>query len=161
MVKHRTMQSVGAGLLGLAAGLTACLCLASASAWAAPTAQAARTLNITEYAKLHLVRKSGSTLYERGTATGTLPGTVSARFLVSVTKVTGSVTIYPRGGGSLTINVVGYPQSTGVNSRFKGSMAVRSGTGKYRNAVGSGSFEGTVNRRSWAANVTAKARLTY
>lgn len=161
MVNHRTMRSLGAGLLGLAAGLAACLCLTSASAWAAPTAHASRTLSITEYANLHLVRKSGSTLYERGTASGTLPGNVSARFQVSVTKVTGSVTIYPRGGGSLTINVVGYPQSAGTVARFKGSMAVRSGTGRYRNAVGNGSFEGTVNRRSWAANVTAKARLTY
>jgi hypothetical protein len=112
-------------------------------------------------ASLHLVRKSGSTLYEQGTATGTLPGSVTARFETSITKVTGSVTFYPRGGGTLTINVVGYPTSVGSLARFSGSLAVRSGTGRFSNAVGSGTFSGTVNRRTWAATVTARAQLRY
>ncbi|HST39740.1 MAG TPA: autotransporter [Conexibacter sp.] len=124
-------------------------------------AHAARTLNITEHADLNLTRRSGSTLWHTGTATGTLPGTVSARFEMTLTKVTGSVTIRPRSGGSLTINVVGYAQSTGVNARFTGNMAVRKGTGRYKNAVGSGTFDGTVNRRTFDATVTAKAKLTY
>jgi hypothetical protein len=129
-------------------------------AFVVPTVAQARTINIREAVRLHLVRKSGNTLYESGTATGTLPGNVSARFEVSLTRVTGTVTIYPR-GGSLTISVSGRPRSSGVNARFGGSMRVVRGTGKYRGASGSGQFEGVVNRRSWAAAVNATARLTY
>lgn len=127
-----------------------------------PSAHAARrTLNLSGTAYLHLVRKSGNVLYERGTATGTLPGTVTARLVTGVARVTGTVTFYPRGGGSLTLSAVGYPQSASVVTRFSGSCAVRSGTGRFRRAVGSGSFSGTANRRTWAVTVHAHARLTY
>jgi hypothetical protein len=156
--QRRLMRSGATAATVVAIGL----CLPAGSTGAgAPTAQAAKTINVTENADLHLVRRSGSTLYEEGTATGTLPGRVTARFKVTLTEVSGQVTIYPRGGGSLTINVVGYPRSTGVRARFAGSMAVRKGTGRFANAVGSGTFDGVVNRRTWDADVTAKARLTY
>lgn len=157
---RRLVRSWGTGA---AVALLACAGLGAGTASAAePTAHAARkTINISEKVRLKLVRKSGSVLYERGTARGTLRGRVSARFVVTVTKVTGYVTIYPRGGGSLTINVVGYPRSAGVKARFTGTMAVRRGTGRYARALGSGSFSGTVNRRTWAATVNASARLTY
>ena len=125
-----------------------------------PAVAQARTISIKESVKLHLVRKSGNTLYESGTATGTLPGNVSARFVTSATKVTGTVTIYAR-GGSITATVSGTPRSIGVNARFGGTMRVIKGTGKYRNASGSGRFDGVVNRRSWAVSVNATARLSY
>lgn len=135
----------------------------AAAALAAPSAHAARrhAHHITGTAYLHLVRKSGNTLYERGTATGTLSGSVSATFVTSVTKVTGTVTFYPRSGGSLTMSAVGYPQSAGTIARFTGSMAVRRGTGRYARAVGSGTFSGTANRRTWAITVHASATITY
>jgi len=130
---------------------------------AAPSAHAAKrkSLRLTDTASLHLVRKSGSTLYEKGTATGTLPGTVSARFVTGVTKVTGTVTFHSSGGGSITMTAVGYPQSTGTIVRFSGNIAVRSGTGRFRNVLGSGTFSGTANRRTWAVTVHASANLTY
>jgi hypothetical protein len=131
---------------------------------AQPTAETAakrRTLSVVDTIRLTLVRKNGSVLYERGTATGTLPGRVTARFVTSVTKVTGTVTFYPTGGGSLTLTAVGYPKSTATVARFSGNMAVLRGTGKYARALGSGTFTGTVNRRTWAVTVYARARLTY
>lgn len=130
---------------------------------AAPSAHAAKrkSLHLTDDASLHLVRKSGSTLYEKGTATGTLPGTVSARFVTGVTKVTGTVTFHSSGGGSITMTAVGYPQSTGTITRFSGTIAVRKGTGRFKNALGSGTFTGTANRRTWAVTVHASANLTY
>lgn len=128
---------------------------------AAPAAHAARRLNLSGTAYLHLTHKSGNVLYERGTATGTLPGTVTARLVTGVTKVTGTVTFYPRGGGSLTLSAVGYPQSAATIVHFTGSCAVRSGTGRFRHAVGSGSFSGTANRRTWAVTVHANAHLNY
>jgi hypothetical protein len=148
--------------VALATGtIIATIAALSGSASAQPTAQTARTINLTERAELHLVRRDGSTIWERGTATGTLPGTVNARFEMTLTKVTGTVTIRARGGGSLTIVIVGYAQSAGINARFTGTIAVRRGTGRFADAVGSGTFDGTVNRRTWDATVTAKARLTY
>ncbi len=147
------MAVVAALLLGAAAGGVSS---------AAPSAHAARrSLNLRGTAYLHLTRKSGNVLYERGTATGTLPGTVTARMVTGVTKVTGTVTFYPRGGGSLTLSAVGYPQSAATIVHFNGSCAVRSGTGRFRRALGSGSFSGTANRRTWAITVHASAHLTY
>ena len=130
---------------------------------AAPSAHAAKrkSLRLTDTVSLHLVRKSGSTLYEKGTATGTLPGSVSAKFVTGVTKVTGTVTFYSSGGGSITMTAVGYPQSAGTIARFSGNIAVRSGTGRFKNVLGSGTFTGTGNRRTWAITVHANASLTY
>lgn len=128
-----------------------------------PGAHAAKrkTLNMTGTASLHLTRKNGNVIYERGTATGTLAGTVSARFVTGITKVSGTVTFKPYSGGSLTLTAVGYPQSASIVTRFTGNVAVLKGTGKFRNALGSGTFTGTANRRTWAVTVNARARITY
>jgi hypothetical protein len=40
-------------------------------------------------------------------------------------------------------------------------MSVAGGTGRYAHARGRGTFSGTVNRRSWAATVTARGRVSY
>lgn len=72
------------------------------SAHASPTpAQAARTLNVTDEAHLHLTGTSGEQLEEEGPTTGALPGKARAQFLVG-SAVNGSFTFYPRGGGSIT-----------------------------------------------------------
>jgi hypothetical protein len=128
---------------------------------AAPGAHSARALHLNESASLHLVHKSGPILNERGSASGTLPGSVTARFNTgNAAKVTGTVTFHPR-GGTLTVTIVGFPQSLGTVARVSGSMAVRAGSGRYARAVGGGSFTGTVNRRSWAITVHARANLSY
>ncbi|MBB4662793.1 autotransporter [Conexibacter arvalis] len=141
------------------AAVVSLLTVAAGSATAAPVAQASRTINVTERASLHLVKKSGSTIYQAGTATGTLPGTVTTRFKVT-TKVTGSLKIVTR-GGTLTMSVNGRPRSMGTTARFGGTMRVTGGTGRYARARGTARFEGVVNRRTWAATVTARGRLTY
>jgi hypothetical protein len=147
--------------LAAAVAMLLFLALGVGGAGAASRAHAARTVNIDETARLHLVSRSGSTLNERGTASGTLPGTVSARFKVTVVVVTGSVTIYPRGGGSLTIKVLGVPQSAGTVAKFSGTLTVTGGSGRYAHARGSGTFTSTVNRRTWAGTVHTNAKLTY
>lgn len=128
-----------------------------------PEAQTAkrRHLSVVDTVRLRLVRRNGNVLYERGRATGTLPGRVSARLKTSLTKVTGRVTIRPYSGGAIVLTAVGYPQSTGTVANFQGNVAVRRGKGKYRNALGSGTLTGTVNRRTWAVTVYARANLTY
>lgn len=160
MTGHLTVRARMARAGLLAAAIAAPLATAAPAAAADPVAQTARTINVTERASLHLVRKSGSTLWQAGTATGTLPGTVTARFKVTLTSVTGSLKIVTR-GGTLTMSVNGKPRSGGTNARFGGTMRVTSGTGRFARASGTASFEGTVNRRSWAATVSASGRLSY
>jgi len=152
-ISRRAVAVAAAVLATLAAG-------AEASRAGGPVAEAARTINVSERASLHLVRKSGSTLWLAGTATGTLPGTVTTRFNVTLTSVTGSLRIVTR-GGTLTMSVSGKARSGGTNARFGGTMRVTGGTGKFSRASGSATFEGTVNRRSWAATVSASGRLSY
>lgn len=163
-VRRRTAAAVVVGVVaGAALGLCAGGGIASAapSEPAAPIARAAKTINVNQSASLRLVRKSGSVLHERGTATGTLPGAVTARFVVSSLKVTGEVTFLPRGGGSITFAVEGFPRSTGSTARFSGTMSIVRGSGRYARARGGATFNGVVNRRTWAASVAAVGRMRY
>lgn len=135
---------------------------AAVASSAKPVAHGAKrsTLRVNASAHLTLVKKDGSILRERGTVTGTPAGAVTARFDVSnVAKTTGTMTFKPSAGGSITVTAAVSP--AGSVSRFSGSFAVRRGTGKYANAVGSGTLSGTVNRRTWAVTATAKGTLTY
>jgi hypothetical protein len=156
----RSWRIASLTVVGLAPVLA--LGLAGGVGSARPIAHAARTIRVAETARLHLVKRSGAIIKERGTATGTLPGPVTARFNTgNALKVTGSVTFYPHGGGSLTVTIVGYPQSLATVAKVSGYLAVRRGTGRFARAFGSGTFTGTVNRRTWATTVHGKARLTY
>lgn len=132
---------------------------------ASPGAHAAkrRTIALNETADLHLVRKKGAILRESGTASGTLSGTVSARFDTSnALSVTGTVTVRPYSGGSITLTAVVNPSSTGKLAKFTGGMSVKRGTGRYAHASGGGPVSGSVNRKSWHVIVhVTNAKLTY
>lgn len=134
--------------------------VATAGLALAPAGAHAKTIDVTERARLHLVRKSGSTLDLRGTVGGTLSGPVVARFAVRVVSVTGLVTIFPEGGGSLSFAIAGNARSVAVRARFSGSVTVTGGTGRWAGARGRGSFSGIVDRRTWAATATVRSRIT-
>jgi hypothetical protein len=127
---------------------------------AAVRARAARTLNVTDEAHLHLVRTSGEVLEEEGPATGALPGKVKVRFDVG-TSITGSFVFYPSGGGSITGHGSARLHSTGTYSSFGGTLAVSHGTGRYAHAHGSGGLYGAVNRRTNALVVQTTGKLSY
>jgi hypothetical protein len=137
----------------------ACVGVAAAAS-AGPAAHMARSIRVSERASLHLVKKSGPVLHERGSASGTLTGPVTATFTLHVIVTTGDVTIRAR-GGSVTLHVIGFPRSTGTVAKFGGTMKVTHGTGRYAHARGGGTFSGTVNRRTWACTVQARGRLSY
>jgi hypothetical protein len=122
-------------------------------------AHAARTIKVHETARLHRIGRPGPTLYEAGTASGTLPGPVTAQLKLALVFVKGTVTLYPHGGGSLTISVLGTPHSLGSVTKFTGTVAVRSGTGRYAHSSGRGTFTARVNRKTFAATVVASAPL--
>ncbi len=123
-------------------------------------ARAARTLNVTDEAHLHLVHSSGELLVEEGPATGALAGTVHVRVRVSET-VSGSFTIYARGGGSITGYGSARLRSTGKYSSFGGTLTVSHGTGRYVHAHGSGGLYGVVDRRTDAMTVQTTGKLSY
>lgn len=144
----------------LALGLVGCVCAHSARVWAAPIAVAARTLNVTDTAHLHLTGTSGSLLIEEGPASGALPGTVGVHFRIGAT-VSGSFTIYPRGGGSISGHGSATLRSAGTYASFGGSMSVSGGSGRYAKAHGSGGFYGVVNRRTDELTVQTTGKLVY
>jgi hypothetical protein len=130
------------------------------SSTARPLASAARILDVTDEAHLHVIHTNGELLEEEGPAKGALPGIVRMRFHIGST-VTGTFTIYPRSGGSITGRGSARLNSTGLYASFGGSVSVSNGTGRYTHIHGHGGFYGTVNRHTDALVVQTTGRLTY
>jgi hypothetical protein len=96
-------------------------------------ARASRSLNVTDEAHLHVTNSEGAYLVEEGAASGALRGTVEVDFNIGVT-VTGSFTIYVRGGGSISGHGSARLRTTGTYASFGGNMSVSYGTGRYAHA---------------------------
>jgi hypothetical protein len=136
---------------------------AGASSAAGPVVgSAARTLNLSESAHLHLTGHSGLKLNEQGSASGSIRGTIYIHLNVSSqNRVTAEVSIYPS-GGSLT----GYGSASyrvdGANALFSGTLSITRGTGTYAHAHASGlRFTGTIKRVNDATTVEVSGRLSY
>lgn len=158
------MESVGVFQLrngrrpsGIASAVALGICLVGLSA---PSAASARTQSITQDVRLTLVKKSGMSFEHRGTAKGTIPGSVRSKMTMDGVTVKGTVTIAAR-GGSLRIRVHGTARSGGLRTAFDGTATLAGGTGRYRHARGTGKFSGVVNRQTWAATLRATGRLSY
>lgn len=121
---------------------------------AGPSAKAARTFSLNETGRLHLTSKHGFTLNEQGSASGTVKGTIYVHLtIVSSSRVTAQVNIYPS-GGSITGNGSASYHRGSESASFNGSMSIDSGSGSYDHARGSGlSFSGTIQRSNDAVTV--------
>jgi len=119
----------------------------------------ARSIKVTDVVHLHRTGASGSLFYEAGTATGTLPGTVKGRFNVG-SRVSFAFTLYTH-GGSIKVTGIGRPLSFGVRSKFRGSLRVAGGTGRYAHASGRGSFSGVMNRNTGSVTANVTGVLSY
>jgi hypothetical protein len=158
-------QRFGRGwIVAVATGLVlgaATLSAAYASQSGTPlAARAAHVLNVHDEAHLHLASSNGSLLLEEGPATGAIPGSVKANFMVAA-NVTATFTIYARGGGSISGRGTGALHSTGLYSTFGGALKVTGGTGRYAHAHGSGGLYGAINRKTYALTVQTTGRLSY
>jgi hypothetical protein len=120
---------------------------------------AAGTSRVTENVKLTLVKKSGSAFTHRGSVTGSVPGSASARTTLKGLSLSGVVSIRTS-HGTLRITIRGTARSNGLRSKFDGSATMSGGTGRYKHARGTGRFEGVVNRSTWAATIRATGSLT-
>jgi hypothetical protein len=135
--------------------------LAGASASPAATAHASRTFSLNDTGHLRLTSHHGFTLNEKGTATGTISGTIYIHLnVVSTNRVTAEVNIYPS-GGSLTGHASASYRPAGPTASFNGTMSISRGTGRYSHASGSGlSFTGTIQRSNDAVTVQVNGRMS-
>lgn len=141
-------------------GATTLMVTVSAGAPAAPTATAARQVNATEHVTLTLVNKTGTKFQHKGKATGTVAGSVTSQITLTSLSIAGTVTVRAK-GGTLKLKIRGAARSGGLRAKFDGTASMVGGTGRYAKARGGGTFSGVVNRRSWAATLDARGKMTY
>jgi hypothetical protein len=134
--------------------------------WVASTGSAiathgARVQSITDNAGLHLVSADGNTLFERGRASGNLPGTVEVTLTLGDHTATSTFTIHTTGGtiggrgsGKLTPGRAGYDS-------FGGTCAVTHGTGRFRGASGKCGLYGSIYRVDDSLRVQVTGKLRY
>lgn len=151
-------------IASLLAAVALLLALALAVPAASPAASAhyARTIALSETGRLHLTSHHGFTLNEKGSASGTISGTIYIHLkVVSTNRVTAEVNIYPSGSSSLTGYATASYHPAGAVATFNGTMNVLRGTGRYSRARGSGlSFTGTVQRSNDAVTVHVSGRMS-
>lgn len=127
---------------------------AATSPVATPRAMATRTFSLNETGSLHATSKHGFTLNERGSASGTIPGTIYVHLtIVSTSRVSAEVNIYPRGGSISGYGSASYHRGS-ATATFSGSASIARGSGGYAHARGQGlSFSGTIRRSNDAVTV--------
>jgi hypothetical protein len=136
------------------------LSYAPASARSPVRARAARAVSGNDNASLHLVHTDGSTLYEKGQASGSLPGAVTARFDIEAT-FSGPFVFYTHYGA-----IIGHGSATPQHGRypyvsFSGTAEITGGTSRYRHVHGSVGFYGVLNRKNDAVQMQTRGTLTY
>jgi hypothetical protein len=117
------------------------------------------TLAAADTAHLHLVRSSGSTLIEEGSASAGLPGHMRANLEVGAT-FSGSFTFYTR-FGELVGHGAAKPHGSGRYESFAGSMVVTGGTGRYTHARGRAGLYGVFDRKTYAVTMQTTGSVSY
>jgi hypothetical protein len=112
---------------------------------------------------LTLVKKTdgGTTFAHKGRASGALVGSVTSRITIKHSvELKGTATIKTR-TGTLRMKIDGRARSLGLRVKFTGKATIFGGSGRYKDAEGSGTFTGVVNRSTWHATIDAKGTFTY
>ncbi|MGH2904005.1 MAG: hypothetical protein ACRDK7_10540 [Solirubrobacteraceae bacterium] len=126
-----------------------------------PSAVTARTITLNESGHLRRTSHSGLKLNEKGSASGTIKGTIYIHLdVVSPNRVTAEVNIYPHGGSLTGTGSAAYHVDGGV-ANFSGTLKIDRGSGSYAGAHGSGlSFSGTIQRLSGAVTVRLRGKMS-
>ncbi len=125
------------------------------------TARLARTVNGADVAHLYFVRQlEGEVLYEKGKATGALPGEMRAKITVQPGVLKGECTIY-MGGSSITGEGHATARGAGRYQSFRGTLLITKGTGRYRGIHGRAGLYGTFDTRTFALVVQTTGTLSY
>jgi hypothetical protein len=158
LTRHRVVA------LGLIVSAPGCWLVAGAAATASrgESPRGASSMKVVEHVSLKLVKRRGSTKFEHsGRATGTVAGSVrSVTTLSHSVALRGTVTITTK-RGKLRLQVDGRARSLELRTRFTGSATIAGGSGRYAHAHGRGTFEGVVNRSTWAATIDAAGSFTF
>jgi hypothetical protein len=125
-----------------------------------PIAVAAREVILQETGHLHAVGEPGTTIIERGTATGTLNGPTSVQLrIISANKVTATFTVRPRGGSITGKGSARFAQK-GSYGYFGGTLAITGGTGSYAHASGTNiGISGAISRETFALTVHVHGKI--
>jgi hypothetical protein len=149
--------------IGRPAKLAAILSAGAAVWFGSPItpALAAGTLTLKETGRLHLTSKQGFTLNEQGAASGSITGTIYVHLrIVSTSRVTAEVNIYPRGSSITGKGSASYQRGTSTGT-FTGSIAIVGGSGRYAGARGAHlRFSGTIRRSNDAITVHVSGKVT-
>jgi hypothetical protein len=158
---EHTLPAVRLSASALAILMSALLLGAAGSSAAARSAvaYAARTLNGTATAHLHLVRAEGSELIEEGSVSGALVGTARAE-LSTGAIFTATFTIHAH-GGSITGHGHATPHGSGRYQSFSGSFNATNGTGRYAHISGRAGLYGVFDRRADSVVIQTTGTLTY
>jgi hypothetical protein len=159
--RTRRLASLLASTVAVLAALGAWAGVLGSARAAGPVAGASRTISLNESGRLQLTSKSGFTLNERGSASGTITGSIYIHLhLVSSSKVTAEVSIFPSNGSLSGTGSASYHVNGGT-ATFSGTLAITRGTGKYAHARASSlAFTGTIQRRNDAVTVRLTGPLS-
>jgi len=116
-------------------------------------------LHAVDTAKLRYVGAVGEEVYETGSASGTLPGSMRVHMIFAST-FSGSFAIYTR-GGRIDGHGKARPHGEGVYESFAGTLFVTGGTGRYRRAHGTARLYGTFNRENYALTIQTAGTLRF
>jgi hypothetical protein len=140
-----------------------CLTLLATVALCTPGAAGARPplSQVDELAALSLQHSKGSTIYEYGRGWGTFNCTVSISLTLVGTLVTADYIAHPTGGTLTGVASAHIHSATTTAAYFSGTITLSGGTGSNSHASGSASFQGTINRTSYAmtAHILGRLRL--
>jgi hypothetical protein len=125
-----------------------------------PLARAAREVNLQETGHLHAIGEPGTTIIERGDATGTFNCSIAGRLtIVSANKVTATFTVKPRGGSITGRGSARFAQQ-GANGYFGGTISITSGTGSYAHTAGTNiGISGVISRETFALTVHVHGKI--
>lgn len=119
----------------------------------------AAQMHASDTARLHYVGAVGEEVYETGSASGTLPGSMKAHVIFAST-FSGSFTIYTK-GGRIDGHGSAKPHGGRVYQSFAGTLVVTGGTGRYRHAHGTARLYGVFDRESYALTVQTAGTLRF
>jgi|SRR5579862_2415679 len=125
-----------------------------------PIADAAREVNLQETGHLRAVGEPGTTIIERGSATGTFNCSIAVRLtIVSANKVTATFTVRPRGGSISGRGTARFAQK-GANGYFGGTIAITGGTGGFARASGTNiGISGVISRETFVLTVHVHGKI--
>jgi hypothetical protein len=115
--------------------------------------------SVNEYGSLELENNKGATVDERGRGWGTFACNVYIQMTLSGTLVRATYSAYPHGGSIVGTATAHIHSATTEEAEFSGTITLSDGTGSYAHPSGTASFDGKINRTSYAMNVKVAGRL--